>query len=200
LSTDLPTRRRSGAVQLSGITRPPAPKVAAALGVATAMMFLAGCSSVPQDGEVVTGADGENYVLPDGTERPVYASREECIADVTEQMRVLEQDGEQVSETPESLCESSDGYHGHYGPGLWLGPLLFAGSRWNSSRVSSWAPVTGGGFAAPGSTAQTDVVERAPANAKVGSRAPLTGGFGASGKSGFGSSVKSGSYSGSFGG
>lgn len=120
--------------------------------------------------------------------------------DVAEQIRLLQQDGETVTATPESLCESSDDYHGHYGSGVWLGPLLFNGSRWDSSRVSGWAPVSGGGFAKPGSVAHSDVVERAPAGAKLGERAPLTGGFGSSGKAGgFGSSVK-GSHSGSFGG
>ena len=196
------TRRRSGTVQLSGLaaTRPTAPKAVAAIGMAGAMLLLAGCSTFPEDGVVVRGADGEDYILPDGTERPVYASQEDCLMDVAEQIRLLRQDGETVTATPEALCESSDDYHGHYGSGVWLGPLLFNGSRWDSSRVSGWAPVSGGGFAKPGSVAHSDVVERAPAGAKLGERAPLTGGFGSSGKSGgFGSTVK-GSHSGSFGG
>ncbi|WP_159599464.1 hypothetical protein [Agromyces humi] len=196
--------RRRGQLELSGVAthRPSAPKIATAIGVAGAMFLLAGCATFPEDGEVVTGADGENYVLPDGTERPVYRSKEDCIADVTEQMKKLADAGEPVQGDPDQLCESSDGYHGHYGGGaLWLGPLLFSGSRWDSPRVSSWAPVTQGGFAKPGSVAHSDVVEKAPAGAKVGTRAPLSGGFGSSGKAaGFGSSAKSGSHSGSFGG
>ncbi|MDR6907303.1 hypothetical protein J2X63_003011 [Agromyces sp. 3263] len=193
-------RRRSALVEVSGATRAPAPRVVAAIGMAGAMLLLAGCSPFPEDGVVVSGADGEEYILPDGTERPVYASKDDCIADVSEQIRLLRAEGTAVDASPDQLCESSDGYRGHYGAGLWLGPLLFSGSRWDSSRVSSWAPVTGGGFAKPGSTAHSDVVERAPAGAKVGERAPLSGGFGSSAKSGgFGSSVK-GSHSGSFGG
>ncbi|MEJ3404651.1 hypothetical protein WDJ51_07900 [Rathayibacter sp. YIM 133350] len=194
-----PTRR--GSLTLTGVAASRTTRAAAMVGVAGALFALAGCSSLPKDGTVVTGADGEKYVVPDDTERPVYASKEECLADVAEQLEKLRQDGKSVDQTPEQLCESSDRYQGHYGAGLWLGPLLFAGSRWNSSRVSSWAPVQAGGFAAPGS-APSDVAEKAPASAKVGSRAPLTGGFGSSGKSsGFGHSVKSGSGGfGSFGG
>ncbi|KRC62695.1 hypothetical protein ASE14_02405 [Agromyces sp. Root81] len=190
MSAEAPTRRRSGTVTLSGATRPSATKTVAAIGVASAVLLFAGCSTFPSDGEVVTGADGEQYILPDGTERPVYASRDDCIADVAEQLEKLRQEGEPVDDSPESLCESSDTYNGHYSSGVWLGPLLFASSRWDSPRVSSWAPVAGGGFAAPGSAAHSDVVEKAPAGSKVGTRAPLTGGFGSSGKGGFGSSAK----------
>ncbi|MGO2749223.1 MAG: hypothetical protein ACTIA6_04140 [Pseudoclavibacter sp.] len=185
-----PKLRRSSGVSLSGITRPSAPKTVGAMGVAAAMMFLAGCSTVPDEGIVVEGADGENYVLPEGAERPTYASKEDCLADVNEQIQLLEQQGEQLEGDAESLCESSSSYGTHYSSALWLGPVLFASSRWNSTRVSSWAPVTSGGFAAPGSAAHSDVAQKAPAGATVGSRAPLKNGFGSTGKSGFGSTVK----------
>ncbi|PPF39924.1 hypothetical protein [Pseudoclavibacter sp. AY1H1] len=192
-----PKLRRSRGVTLSGIARPSTPKTVGAMGVAAAMMFLAGCSTVPDDGVVVEGADGENYVLPDGAERPTYTSKEDCLADVNEQIQLLEQQGEQLEGDAESLCESSSSYGTHYSSALWLGPVLFASSRWNSTRVSSWAPVTSGGFAAPGSSAHSDVAQKAPAGATVGSRAPLKSGFGATGKSGFGSTVKGGGGSGS---
>ncbi|PPF76017.1 hypothetical protein [Pseudoclavibacter sp. Z016] len=195
-----PKLRRSRGVTLSRIARPSTPKTVGAMGVAAAMMFLAGCSTVPDDGVVVEGADGENYVLPDGAERPTYTSKEDCLADVNEQIQLLEQQGEQVEGDAESLCESSSSYGTHYSSALWLGPVLFASSRWNSTRVSSWAPVTSGGFAAPGSSAHSDVAQKAPAGATVGSRAPLKSGFGATGKSGFGSTVKGGGSGSSTGG
>ena len=185
-----PKLRRSSGISLTGITRPSAPKTVGAMGIAAARMFLAGCSTVPDEGIVVEGADGENYVLPEGAERPTYKSKEDCLADVNEQIQLLEQQGEQVEGDAESLCESSSSYGTHYSSALWLGPVLFASSRWNSTRVSSWAPVTSGGFAASGSSAHSDVAQKAPAGATVGSRAPLKSGFGSTGKSGFGSSVK----------
>lgn len=157
-----PKLRRSSGISLSGITRPSAPKTVGAMGIAAAMMFLAGCSTVPDEGIVVEGADGENYVLPEGAERPTYKSKEDCLADVNEQIQLLEQQGEQVEGDAESLCESSSSYGTHYSSALWLGPVLFASSRWNSTRVSSWAPVTSGGFAASGSSAHSDVAQKAP--------------------------------------
>ncbi|MWB98161.1 hypothetical protein [Agromyces seonyuensis] len=185
-------RRRSTGVPLDALAaRRPAARVGLAIGVAGALFLLAGCTSIPEDGEVVLGADGEKYVLPDGVERPVYESEADCLADVRERIAALEADGQQVEGTPEELCESTDAYHGHYGGGLWLGPLLFAGSRWDSSRASSWSSVTSGGFAASGAAAQPDVVSKAAPDATLGSRAPLTGGFGNSGKTGFGTSAKS---------
>ena len=123
----------------------------------------------------------------------MYDSKEACIADVTAQIQQLESQGETIADSPEDLCESSDAYpQGHYGH-LWLGPILFAGSRWNSPAVAGWANVPSGGFAAPGSKLQSDVVSPAPAGATTGQRAPLKGGFGSSGKSGFGSAVGGGS-------
>lgn len=198
------SRRRMGSLELGGGAgagarpemRPegrPAVRTATALGVASAMLLLAGCSTFPEDGVVVTGADGEQYVLPDGTERPVYESQADCLADVTEQLAKLRAEGNAVDGTAEQFCEDASQYHGthHFGSGLWLGPLLFAGSRWNSPRVSSWSAVGAGDFAKPGSVAHSDVVEKAPAGATVGQRVPLSGGFGTSGKAaGFGSSAK----------
>ncbi|AND17866.1 hypothetical protein [Rathayibacter tritici] len=140
------------------------------------------------DGVVATGADGQDYVIPENAERPVYASREDCLADVQEQIAQLQAQGEQVGDDPEQLCESTDEYRGHYAGGYWIGPLIFASSRWNSTRATSWAPVGSGGFAARGAT-QPDVVQKAPAGSTVGSKATLSGGFGSSGKSGFGSSA-----------
>ncbi|MBF4461945.1 MULTISPECIES: glutathionylspermidine synthase family protein [unclassified Rathayibacter] len=117
------------------------------------------------DGSVIAEAGG-GY----GEEGFVYQARAELARD------------------PEQLCESSDDYHGYYGGGYWLGPIIYPSSRWSSARPSSWAPVSTGGFAAHGAT-QPDVVQRAPAGAKVGSKATLSGGFGGTGKSGFGSHV-----------
>ncbi|WP_394553608.1 hypothetical protein ACDF64_04340 [Agromyces sp. MMS24-JH15] len=194
--TDAPRPRPSRAEARPG-ARPAgasvAPRAVAAVGVASALMLLAGCSTYPSDGVVVTGADGEDYVVPDGTERPVYASREDCVADIESQLAKLRADGNAVTASADELCEDASEYHGGhaYPTGVWLGPLLFSGSRWDSPRVSSWSAVGTGDFAKPGSVAHSDVVEKAPTGATVGQRVPLSGGFGTSGKaSGFGSSAK----------
>ena len=171
--------------------RPGLARGVAVASIAGAVLALSGCAPTAE-GIVLEGADGEKYVVPDNAERPMYNSKEDCIADVTEQIAVLEKQGEDIVDTPEELCEPSSNYPQAHYSGLWLGPLLFAGSRWNSSRVSGWAPVPSGGFAAPGSKLQSDVVSPAPAGAKTGERAPLKGGFGSSGKSGFGSATAGG--------
>jgi hypothetical protein len=172
------------------------PSPAAARGVAVAsiagaVLALSGCAPT-DEGVVLEGADGEKYVVPQSAERPMYESQEECIADVTEQIAILERQGQDIVDTPEDLCEPSSRYPGAGYAGLWLGPLLFAGSRWNSPAVSGWATVPNGGFAAPGSKLQGDVVSPAPAGAQTGERAPLKSGFGSSGKSGFGSATAGG--------
>ena len=183
-------RRRSADVGISGIASKRRGLIiggvvaVGAIGLAVALS--AGDPS--SDGVVTTGADGEDYVIPENAERPVYASREDCLADVREQIAKLQAEGETVADDPEQLCEATDEYRGHYAGGFWLGPLIFASSRWNSTRATSWAPVTSGGFAARGAT-QPDVVQKAPAGATVGSKQTLSGGFGSTGKSGFGSSV-----------
>lgn len=159
----------------------------AVASIAGAVLALSGCAPT-EEGVVLEGADGQKYVVPSDAERPMYSSKEDCIADVTEQIAVLEKQGQDIVDTPEELCEPSSRYPTAGYAGLWLGPLLFAGSRWNSPRVSGWAPVPSAGFAAPGSRLQTDVVSPAPAGATTGERAPLKAGFGSSGKSGFASS------------
>jgi hypothetical protein len=164
---------------------------AAMVSIAGAVLALSGCAAA-EEGIVLEGADGEKYVVPENAERPMYDSKEACIADVTEQIAVLERQGEDIVDTPEELCEPASNYPRAHYSGLWLGPLLFAGSRWSSPNVSGWAPVASGGFAAPGSKLQTDVVSPAPSGSKVGERAPLKAGFGGSGKSGFGSSTAGG--------
>lgn len=187
---------RSTQIALSGlagrarpaVTRAGVQRGVAVASIAGAVLALSGCAPT-EEGVVLEGADGQKYVVPQNAERPMYASKEECIADVTEQIAVLERQGEDIVDTPESLCEPSDRYPQAHYAGLWLGPLLFAGSRWASPRVSGWAPVASGGFAAPGAPVQSDVVSPAPAGAKTGDRAPLKSGFGSSGKSGFGSSA-----------
>jgi hypothetical protein len=166
--------------------RPGLARGVAVASIAGAVLALSGCAPT-EEGIVLEGADGEKYVVPDSAERPMYSSKEDCIADVTEQIAVLEKQGQDIVDTPEELCEPSSNYPRAHYSGLWLGPLLFAGSRWNSSRVSGWAPVPSGGFAAPGSKLQGDVVSPAPAGSTTGERAPLKSGFGSSGKSGFGS-------------
>jgi hypothetical protein len=186
--------RTTGKLALSGLAaqhRSGDTRTARAVAIASiagATLALSGCTA-PDDGVVTTGADGENYVLPDGAERPQYRSKEDCIADVTEQIAALEAQGEDVGDDPETLCESSESYSGAYFY-PWLGPILFAGSRWNSSRVAGWSTVGNRGFAAPGSTLQSDVVSPAPAGSAPGERAPLKGGFGSTGK-GFASSKTS---------
>jgi hypothetical protein len=180
--------RRTRFLSLSGIAarRPGARRTAAIASIAGATLALSGCSA-PDEGIVLTGADGQKYVVPDGAERPQYDSREDCIADVEEQIRQLEAQGEQIVDNPEDLCESTQGYSGAY-VHPWIGPLIFLGARWNSPRVAAWSTVGNGGFAAPGSRLQSDIVSPAPAGSKVGDRAPLKGGFGSSGKGGFGTS------------
>ncbi|MFB2555574.1 hypothetical protein [Herbiconiux liangxiaofengii] len=179
----------AGRPSLAG--RPHLARGVAVVSIAGAVLALSGCAPT-DEGIVLEGADGEKYVVPDNAERPMYNSKEDCIADVAEQIAVLEKQGEDIVDTPEELCEPSSNYPQAHYSGLWLGPLLFAGSRWNSSRVSGWAPVPSGGFAAPGSKLQSDVVSPAPAGAKTGERAPLKSGFGSSGKSGFGSATAGG--------
>ncbi|SKC68559.1 hypothetical protein [Okibacterium fritillariae] len=183
----------SSGPSLSGIARTErAQRGVAVVSIAGAVLALSGCAPT-EEGIVLEGADGEKYVMPENAERPMYDSKEACIADVTAQIQQLESQGETIADSPEDLCESSDAYpQGHYGH-LWLGPILFAGSRWNSPAVAGWANVPSGGFAAPGSKLQSDVVSPAPAGATTGQRAPLKGGFGSSGKSGFGSAVGGGS-------
>ncbi|WP_445996574.1 hypothetical protein ACUWEX_13435 [Okibacterium fritillariae] len=183
----------SSGPSLSGIARTErAQRGVAVVSIAGAVLALSGCAPT-EEGIVLEGADGEKYVMPENAERPMYDSKEACIADVTAQIQQLESQGETIADSPEDLCESSDAYpQGHYGH-LWLGPILFAGSRWNSPAVAGWANVPSGGFAAPGSKLQSDVVTPAPAGATTGQRAPLKGGFGSSGKSGFGSAAGGGS-------
>ncbi|MDO9395817.1 MAG: hypothetical protein Q7T71_04675 [Herbiconiux sp.] len=181
----------SGGPALTGIAadrRAALRRGAAVVSVAGAVLALSGCTPT-EEGIVLEGADGQKYVVPENAERPMYESKEACIADVTEQIAVLERQGQEIVDTPEELCEPSSNYPGAHYPGLWLGPLLFAGSRWSSPAVSGWATVPSGGFAAPGSKIQSDVVSPAPAGATTGERAPLKSGFGSSGKSGFGSTV-----------
>lgn len=183
-------RRRSGDVGISGIAaKRRGVLIGSAVAVGAIGLAVALAAGNPQtDGVVTTGADGEDYVIPENAERPVYSSREDCLADVREQIAKLQAEGEPVGDDPEQLCESTDEYRGHYGGGLWLGPIIFPSSRWNSTRASNWATVPSGGFAARGST-QPDVVQKAPAGSTVGSRATLSGGFGGTGKGGFGSHV-----------
>ena len=168
-----------------------------ALGVTTlaaATLLLAGCT--PDDeGTVRVAADGAKYVLPDDARRPEYRSREDCIADVTEQLEALRADGNDVDDDPASLCESADSYPGHY-HSPWIGPILWGGSLWNSNRVAAWSPVRDGGFSWTSANLQPDVVQRAPAGAAAGDRAPLKGGFGSSGKSGIGGAREGGSVGG----
>ncbi|MFD1715070.1 hypothetical protein ACFSBZ_11355 [Amnibacterium flavum] len=183
-------RRLTRSLTLTGLARQSRGArtgVLAAVSIAGATLALAGCTA-PDDGIVLEGADGEKYVVPEDAERPEYNTREDCIADVTEQIRKLEEQGESIVDDPEDLCESTEGYHGAYGH-AWVGPLIFAAGRWNSPLVAGWSPVANGGFAAPGSRIQSDVVSPAPSGAKTGDRAPLAGGFGSTGKSGFGEST-----------
>lgn len=159
----------------------------AVLSIAGAVLAMSGCAPT-EEGVVLEGADGQKYVVPADAERPEYDSREACIADVEEQIALLEQQGEEIGDSPEDLCEPASAYGGGVYGHAWLGPILFAGSRWQSSRVAGWSTVGSGGFAAPGSRLQADVVSPAPAGANVGDRSTISGGFGANGKSGFGSS------------
>lgn len=184
-------RRNSGSAgeALAGLATRPAVRRGAlvTVSIAGATLALSGCTA-PDDGIVLTGADGKEYVLPEDAERPQYDSKEDCIADITERIRILESQGEEIADSPEDLCESSEGYRGAYAH-PWLGPILFFGNRWSSNRVAGWSSVGNGGFAAPGAYLPPDVVQPAPAGAKAGQRATLKGGFGATGKSGFGESA-----------
>jgi hypothetical protein len=189
--------RSASAPELSGIarlTRPTVAKGVAVFSIAGAVLALSGCA--PQDeGTVLEGADGQKYVVPDDAERPMYDSKEACLTDVAAQIEQLKAQGETVTDTPEDLCEESSHYGSGYYAHPWLGPILFAGTRWSSPAVAGWSPVQSGNFAASGSKLQSDVVSPAPAGSSVGDRAPLKGGFGSSGKGGF-ASGKSGSTGG----
>ena len=186
---------RSSTLHLSGIAasqralrKPAVARGVAVVSIAGAVLALSGCAPT-DEGIVLEGADGQKYVIPDNAERPMYDSKEACIADVTAQIQQLEAQGEQIADNPEDLCESSNAYpQAHYAH-PWLGPIIFAGSRWGSPNVAGWSNVASGGFAAPGAKLQPDVVSPAPTGAKTGDRAPLKSGFGSSGKSGFGSTA-----------
>ncbi len=174
-------------IALSGIAAAHRNLPRAALGVTTlaaATLLLAGCAA-DEEGTVRTASDGSTYVLPDDARRPEYRTREDCIADVTAQLNQLRANGNNVDDDPESLCESSAAYPGHY-HAPWIGPILWGSSIWNSSRVASWTPVGNGGFSWTSANLQPDVVQQAPSGAAAGDRAPLKGGFGSSGKSGIG--------------
>jgi hypothetical protein len=184
------SRRRAAEVRLAGIARARRPGVtrgASVLSIAAVAVLLAGCAT-SDDGVVLEGADGNKYVIPEGAERPQYDSREDCIADVTEQIQKLQAEGETIGDDPNALCEESSRYPTGFYSHPFIGPIIFAGSRWDSPRVSGWSSVTNRGFGAAGSSIQPDVVQPAPAGAKAGDRAALKGGFGTSGKSGFGES------------
>lgn len=187
----------SGRLALSGIAaasrpglagRPRLARTAAVASIAGAVLAMSGCAPT-EEGIVLEGADGEKYVVPEDAERPQYDSKEACIADITEQIAELERQGETIEDNPEDLCEDASAYAGGGYTHAWLGPIIFAGSRWNSPNVAGWSTVNSRGFAAPGSTLQADMVTRAPAGASTGDRTALSNGFGGSGKSGFGSSV-----------
>jgi hypothetical protein len=172
--------------------RSTAVKTLAVASIATASLFNAGCTA-DDEGTVRKGADGKDYVLPDDAQRPQYQSREDCIADVTEQIAKLKAQGENVGDNPADLCEPASNYAGHYAH-PWVGPIIWGAGIWHSPRVAGWSQVTDGGFGANGAAKlQPDVIQKAPAGAKAGSRAPLKGGFGGSGKSGFGSHAGGGS-------
>ncbi|MFG6446370.1 hypothetical protein ACFXP7_13735 [Microbacterium sp. P06] len=161
---------------------------AAVMSIAGAVLAMSGCAPT-EEGIVLDGADGQKYVLPADAERPGYDSKEACIADVTAQIAELERQGTPIEDNPEDLCEQSSAYPGAGYSHAWIGPIIFAGSRWTSPNVAGWSTVGSGGFAAPGSRLQADVVSPAPAGANTGDRTALKSGFGTTGKSGFGSSV-----------
>ncbi|MFG6402700.1 MULTISPECIES: hypothetical protein [unclassified Microbacterium] len=172
----------------SMIARPGLARTAAVASIAGAVLAMSGCAPT-EEGIVLDGADGQKYVVPANAERPQYDSKEACIEDITAQIAELERQGESIADNPEDLCESAAAYSGGGYTHAWLGPIIFAGSRWNSPNVAGWSTVGSGGFAAPGSRLQGDVVSPAPAGANTGDRTALRGGFGTSGKSGFGSTV-----------
>jgi hypothetical protein len=187
----------SASLRLTGIAashraraaaRPALLRGAAVASIAGAVLAMSGCAPT-EEGVVLEGADGERYVVPVDAERPEYDSREACIADVTAQIEELERQGETIDDDPAALCEEASAYPGGGYGHAWLGPIIFAGSRWGSPNVAGWAPVRSGGFAAAGAPVQADVISPAPAGARVGDRTALSGGFGSTGKSGFGSTV-----------
>ena len=186
----------SSGPSLSGIART---ERAAAWGgrrarsIAGAVLALSGCAPT-EEGIVLEGADGEKYVMPDDAraahvllERGVHrrcdgadpAAREPGRDHRRQPRRSVRILGCATRRATTATSGSAR--------------ILFAGSRWNSPAVAGWANVPSGGFAAPGSKLQSDVVTPAPAGATTGQRAPLKGGFGSSGKSGFGSAVGGGS-------
>lgn len=180
-------------VLLSGIGEAIRHNALRAGGLALTAALLVSCGIGDDEGVVYTGADGQQYVLPQDAERPLYRSKEDCIADVTDQINALRDEGVEVTENPADLCEDSTNYH-HTGTSAilvrgWYGPILSNSSRWESNRVVSWEPVTNGSFAAPGAKLQSGI-ERAPVGAVAGERVTIKGGFGSVGKSGgFGRSV-----------
>lgn len=138
-----------------------------------------------QEGVVREGADGKRYVVPEGAERPVYDSEEDCIADTRERIKQLkEQTGEDISEDPKDLCEAADTYHGGHGShplyiyhGRYLGPIVPGNSRWESPRLRDWTPAVDRTFGAQGHRLQVGI-PHAPSGAGLGEHVVIRGGFG----------------------
>jgi hypothetical protein len=159
---------------------------AGVIAIVAAGALLSGCESQPDDpGVVMTGADGQNYVLPEGAERPIYNTLQDCLDDVRARIKAIESDGgDKIEETAEDLCQQTDTY-AHSGGVVtmsrWYGPIIRSGGRWESPKVTSWEPVTDRTFAAPGLKVQRGVTI-APAGSFSGQRVTIRGGFGGTGK------------------
>jgi hypothetical protein len=162
----------------------------AGLALVAAGSLLTACGLGGEEtGVVRRGADGQNYVLPDGAQRPVYANKQDCIDDVNQQIKQAKEAGEKVDEKPEDLCEPTERYvSGHsgiiYARGSYYGPVVGGNSGWQSPRVQSWQQNIGDGqFAAKGAPLQKGI-SVAPKGSVVGSKTSVRGGFGGSAKGG----------------
>lgn len=161
----------------------------AALG--TFAVLGTGCSSeYSAKGTVEVGADGKEYIIPDGSERPIYASQKDCEADVASQIKKIEEDsGDKVKETPAQLCQPVSAYAGHtVVVGRFYGPIVEKDTVWTSSKVVEWQKeIPSGTFDAPGLHAQS-AIEPAPKGSVVGHETTVDehgAGFGETGETGY---------------
>jgi hypothetical protein len=162
---------------------------------AAALLVTHGHESYSEQGVVHLGANGREYVLPQGAQRPVYASLGACVTDVTAQLGKIEKaTGQKAKETPQELCQPVAAYQGaghriYYPNRDYYGPIVNPDSVWKSRAIATWqTTIPDGTFAASGTHIQASV-HLAPSGLRPGVKTTITdpegGGFGEHGSSGF---------------
>jgi hypothetical protein len=141
------------------------------------------------------GADGQEYILPNDPQRPEYANRDDCVADIRERIDQIKKEAEDdgaVPQNPEELCEPVSLYGATDVPNTYFyGPIIAGDSGWNSPRARGWQKtIPQGSFNKAAAGSAKNIFPKAEAGAKVGTKAVVRGGFGSSGK-GFSSGASS---------